>query len=78
MVQGLIFVKLCRYFQEVLQSQRLPPDCNEIQLSSDASWTIISVKKESSTQNLSPKREAAAAAPAQNVETLSDETGKFR
>ncbi|XP_059474591.1 E3 SUMO-protein ligase PIAS2 isoform X2 [Neocloeon triangulifer] len=63
------------YFQDVLLSSRLPADCNEIQLTSDGSWTIISTKKESNAQSLSPKREAAAApaAKVENVETLSDE-----
>ncbi|XP_059474108.1 uncharacterized protein LOC132195861 isoform X2 [Neocloeon triangulifer] len=63
------------YFQDVLKSSRLPADCNEIQLTSDGSWTIISTKKESNAQNLSPKKEAVAApaAKVENVETLSDE-----
>lgn len=44
----------CRYFQEVLNSSRLPADCSEIQLLADGSWTILSAKKETNTQNISP------------------------
>ncbi|XP_065342228.1 E3 SUMO-protein ligase PIAS2 isoform X2 [Cloeon dipterum] len=60
------------YFQEVLLSPRLPLDCNEIQLTSDGSWTIISAKKEKNTQVLSPKVEPSSSS-ATAVETLSDE-----
>ncbi|CAB3379828.1 Hypothetical predicted protein [Cloeon dipterum] len=60
------------YFQEVLLSPRLPLDCNEIQLTSDGSWTIISAKKEKNSQVLSPKVEPSSSSAAA-VETLSDE-----
>ncbi|KAG8227512.1 hypothetical protein J437_LFUL002401 [Ladona fulva] len=36
------------YFHEVLQSKNLPPDCNDIQLHSDGSWSATVVKKDPS------------------------------
>jgi hypothetical protein len=58
------------YFQEVLNSPRLPANCSEIQLLADGSWTILSSKKETNAQNISPVQTPKVEP---QIETLLDE-----
>jgi hypothetical protein len=39
----------CRYFQEVLLSDKLPADGNEIQLHRDGSWSSLVIEEELTT-----------------------------
>lgn len=57
------------YFQEVLQSSRLPPDINEIQLLNDGSWTVHDSNADASCLD-TPRKST------QKVEVISDDIGK--
>lgn len=62
------FANVCRYFQEVLQSSRLPSDTNEIQLLNDGSWTAHDSNADANCLD-TPRKST------QKVEVISDDIG---
>lgn len=59
----------CSYFQEVLQSDLLPSDTNEITLQKDGSWTTHDSTAEPSCLD-TPRKST------HKVEVISDDIGK--
>lgn len=70
MLTTTVFDYLSSYFQEVLGSNDLPPDTNEIQLLKDGSWTAHNGQTD--TNCLDTPRKSTA-----KVEVISDDIGTF-
>jgi E3 SUMO-protein ligase PIAS1/E3 SUMO-protein ligase PIAS2 len=60
------------YFQDVLSSSRLVPECHEIQLHQDGTWSSHVVKKESLC-NLSPARSTLPQSKSEPIQEILDD-----
>ena len=60
------------YFQEVLNSNKLLPDVNEIQLLQDGSWENLVLKKEKDKDKGDPKVEVSPSHPKHDIDVTVD------